>query len=547
MASAISALNNAIIAYNAGGGSISAIQAASRAKTQAQKDYVSACNWLSLAQLELSSIEKEIELLQQDLEEIDIENVWCADLTENLADDLDKELATIEVPGERVENRIYIHPAYDNGADFDPDRDGQLQPVYGNTGAATFYNGAMLPGWQRWKPQYRAGRIVYMAPDKSSCTVKIYKAFSSAQNLKVNPPSNILNNVPFNYMNCNGAAFSKGDEVIIEFSDRDWENPQVMGFMHDPKGCQFYIKIKLNGTLPGANYQVKLLYSDGTWSPARTTNSESIAGPFDRVGTSAYPYLYYKRGSSKIFEYFQTVGVDDDWDYAGYLREEAGDCDVSEICNAQPCYGEGEISGYTRVHGYWSTIDPGPDESPTYYKQIEWKKQNANVYDQSYEVGDGGPIFDIGFTQLYNIQLTTAGSFPLIYWHIPECGWDEDMQPPITVDFWNNHIPGRLSDPCTVYEYGSGYFSYEGETYAGYIEYVPILNSITIGNQVITTNEDGLNPTFSPTEYNLGTVVVYEHVVKDPDGNADDVCLWEDHVTYSSTGYDRYSMVEKEF
>jgi len=38
-------------------------------------------------------------------------------------------------------------------------------------------------------------------------------------------------------MECNGAAFEVGDEIVIEFQGREWSSPRVIGFRENPKPC----------------------------------------------------------------------------------------------------------------------------------------------------------------------------------------------------------------------------------------------------------------------------------------------------------------------
>lgn len=48
----------------------------------------------------------------------------------------------------------------------------------------------------------------------------------------------LLENVSIEYMNCNAAAFADGDDVLVEFSGQDWDQPKVIGFKDNPAGCE---------------------------------------------------------------------------------------------------------------------------------------------------------------------------------------------------------------------------------------------------------------------------------------------------------------------
>jgi len=161
-------------------------------------------------------------------------SIWCADLTENLA--AGEEVGTIEIDGE--DSEILIYP----GGEWDNLPGSLLQPVLASTPAGAFYNQAILPGWQRFKPTYRTGTITAISGDL--CTVSIDETFSAAQDLNINITSGALSlsNVPIEYMSYNGTAFAVGDDVVVEFTDQDWTKPKVIGFVHDPRipGADYY-------------------------------------------------------------------------------------------------------------------------------------------------------------------------------------------------------------------------------------------------------------------------------------------------------------------
>ena len=163
---------------------------------------------------------------------------WCADLSTALAGDV----GTIEIPGER--GAVLIQPGYGGNAVYDDERDGQLQPTVGSRSAsATFYNMAILPGWQKWMPTYRFGTITGITEPPVSCDIDLDAAISSAQSLGVNQATT-LSDVPFEYMSFDGTIFSVGDEVVIEFQGQDWSRPQVVGFKHNPRGgFEFVFKL----------------------------------------------------------------------------------------------------------------------------------------------------------------------------------------------------------------------------------------------------------------------------------------------------------------
>jgi len=244
-------------------------------------------------------VEKEIAVLKKvalqkrkaylqgvDVPDDPVVTAWCADLTE----DLSGEVGTIEIPGER--KNVSIQPGYEGNAAYNAARDGQLQPAIAGTPESAFYNLALLPGWQKWKPTYRFGTIT--AIDGDICDVDLEAATTSQRNLDVNQ-STKLYGVSIEYMTCNGAAFSEGDGVIIEFEGQDWNSPKVIGFKDHPKPCgwQFHL-MRLDGTLVdeslGADFEVfdsnelpASLY-DVTYDAETETWSFKIGGQQDPNG-----------------------------------------------------------------------------------------------------------------------------------------------------------------------------------------------------------------------------------------------------------------------
>ena len=136
-----------------------------------------------IAQLRLKSLEKQVEFFQTKMPNDLTGNAFCADLTTGLAG----EVATIEVPGERHDG-VNIKPGFTDGAAFDGATDGQLLPAIATSAQAAYFNRAILPGWQKWKPTYRYGTIVADSIDfvANTCDVCLDPAYSSQQNLDIN-------------------------------------------------------------------------------------------------------------------------------------------------------------------------------------------------------------------------------------------------------------------------------------------------------------------------------------------------------------------------
>ena len=163
------------------------------------------------------------------------QSAWCADFTE----DATGEVATIDIPGEST--LIVVAP----GGAPPTASDGQLVAREVQSPEQVFFNAAILPGIQRFKPTYRVGTVTSVDTDADTASVSLDAAYSSAQNLPINSSSS-LSAVPVEYMTCNAAIFETGDRVIVKFEGQDWSAPKVIGFVSNPKPCwpeEFYANL----------------------------------------------------------------------------------------------------------------------------------------------------------------------------------------------------------------------------------------------------------------------------------------------------------------
>src|SRR5574343_514822 len=204
-------------------------------RTQIDKktaDIIKQQAWLASAQADLAVTNTSIKSAQLErgallaAEVTETRQAWCADLTE----DATGPVATLEVPGESA--LILIQP----GAPAPTSIHGALMAREVMSPAQAYWNAAVLPGWQKFKPGYRWGTITALDQNADKCTVELAEAKSSAQRMNVNQ-ADTLKNVPIVYMTCNSAAFEVGDRVIVEFQANDWAQPRVIGFVDYPKAC----------------------------------------------------------------------------------------------------------------------------------------------------------------------------------------------------------------------------------------------------------------------------------------------------------------------
>lgn len=155
---------------------------------------------------------------------------WCADATE----DAEGTVGTIEVNGEfGAQDSILVVAPQEVLPTLQA---GAIVSREVQSGHQAYFNAALLPGWQKHQPTYRAGQIRAIDRAANTCTVDLDAARSSAQRLDINQATT-LTGVPVRYMRCDAAAFEDDDRVIVEFQEQDWARPVVIGFVERPRPC----------------------------------------------------------------------------------------------------------------------------------------------------------------------------------------------------------------------------------------------------------------------------------------------------------------------
>lgn len=153
-------------------------------------------------------------------------NAWCADYSLELSG----EVGLVDINDEGGQG-VLIKPGFDDSAVYAPGSDGALFPNLAQSGIQIYFNSAILPGVQKWLPRYRIGTITKINLD--ACNLDLDPATSSAQGLNINK-SDTLEQVPIQYMDCNGEAFEEGDRVLVRFTRN---GPLVVGFEKEPTEC----------------------------------------------------------------------------------------------------------------------------------------------------------------------------------------------------------------------------------------------------------------------------------------------------------------------
>jgi hypothetical protein len=147
---------------------------------------------------------------------------WCTDYTED--GPAGSYAATIDIPGEP--SLQLIAP----GCRPWIQSDGTMVARELMSPEQAFFNAAILPGWQKFKPTYRWGTITALDYELNTASVSLAAAVSTAQRLGVNSLSS-LSAVPVEYMTCDARAFEVGDRCVVQFVGQSWASPKVVGFL----------------------------------------------------------------------------------------------------------------------------------------------------------------------------------------------------------------------------------------------------------------------------------------------------------------------------
>lgn len=155
---------------------------------------------------------------------------WCASLKEDKAPG--SVVATLDIKGES--DLIVIAP---DARAWQPS-DGVLTAREMMSPEQAFWNAAVLPGWQKFDPTYRWGTVTSINYAADTMNVTLGAALSSAQRLNVNQAEALVA-VPVIYGTCHSKAFKVDDRVVVQFVNQNWAAPLVIGFLDNPRGCDW--------------------------------------------------------------------------------------------------------------------------------------------------------------------------------------------------------------------------------------------------------------------------------------------------------------------
>lgn len=123
--------------------------------------YTTAIHARAILKAELIALKKEKEYLDDLLMAVTVDDVWCADLTEDIAPGASVGIIEVNGEGDDEDNQIIIMPGGKTGL-------GKLSPAGEGSAAGLAYNMAIFPWWQKWKPTYRIGTITSLTKSGSS-------------------------------------------------------------------------------------------------------------------------------------------------------------------------------------------------------------------------------------------------------------------------------------------------------------------------------------------------------------------------------------------
>lgn len=259
-----------------------------------------------------------------------VKDAWCVDYT----DQASGEVATIEVPDEP--QLTLIAP----GAVAPGPADGRILARAFQDPNQVYFNAAILPGVLKWRPNYRRGTINSVNVSNNTANVTLATAemdSSDATKINLNISTELIG-VPITYMSCNSAVFEPGDQVIVKFDERKWNQPKIIGFVNDPRQCSFKVLVQYRS---GANFYMHKLMKSFEWdfisgtlnngviTTGANTYTTNIFNRFElktaEGGSKLYlayykpAYLYITSVYSGAVRVFLSPGKSFDLYYGGYL------------------------------------------------------------------------------------------------------------------------------------------------------------------------------------------------------------------------------------
>ncbi len=224
---------------------------------KAQSKLRTLVNGLEILKDKKKRLETYIALLE-DTPEAETEAILpCADLSVNIGDDL--EVGSIDIfDFKNTTYERWIKPVNFNTHEYVAEEDGKIQATLANDRNGFVYNYLFLGATAAWRPIYRLATLTSI--DDIYGYVE-YDDLTDPRdvNYNGNEPEAPLT---FNYMSCGARAFKVDDRVIVRYSGYLFENPEIIGFYDNPRGCNLE-GICLTYSDAGLQSEGKYLLLDG--------------------------------------------------------------------------------------------------------------------------------------------------------------------------------------------------------------------------------------------------------------------------------------------
>lgn len=287
--------------------------------------------------------------------------VWCADFTNDMNPDDTHQL--IEIAGDS--NHIMLAPG--NRAEQSALEPGRILPFAGMGVAQALYNWALRPGWKKWMPRYRTGKIFAWEkagddqPDQ--ITVKIDEALD-VNGYSTNQTSGQL---AVSYMDCNQDAFQIGDHVVIEFPGQNWDLGVIVGFVDHPRPCPWY-----------EHFLLQIGDTVGAYCPA---TGYTILAPTVKDSAAHTKWLERARENVSVEN---LASVDASFNIP--VRDRSKENIEYENCVTHTKCGFG-MSCWRSLHQDLTLPLPGPSTEDFYHFQVDYRV-HGDMYWPGYKSGD---------------------------------------------------------------------------------------------------------------------------------------------------------------
>ena len=166
---------------------------------------------------------------------------WCVDYTPHLTGPVGTVDLARQSPRYGEDYHVYPGGAADTDSAYVPSRDGRLVQVATLDPAAAFWNYAILPGLETWRPRYRVGRVTAVDATADTLDVELDASPVGHQHLEANQTPTLAA-VPADYQGTGADNYQVGERVVVGFGvdpadptgGTRWTRPHVLGYWGGP-------------------------------------------------------------------------------------------------------------------------------------------------------------------------------------------------------------------------------------------------------------------------------------------------------------------------